>query len=168
MRWIRTGAIAVTVLGGGVAARRALAARRTGSGSDTGAGGAGGPENESRWHVLTVNRPRDEVAPDGRLPGPLAELGDAVEVRLSPAPGGRGTEIAARPRDGAPSGVRAAASRLTGDDSRRAVRRALRESRQLLETGEILSPDQPSTTRPTLLNRPLRFATLHGKEEGLL
>jgi len=59
-------------------------------------------------------------------------------------------------------------ARLTGRDPRWAVRRALREAKCLLETGEILGPDQPPTTRRTLFNRPLELATRHGREEGLL
>jgi hypothetical protein len=128
---------------GAVAARRALPVRR-------------GAVVRPRWHAITVNRPLDEVAPGGRLPGPLAELGDTVEVRMRPAPGDRGTEVAARLRDpGAGPGA--------GE-----VRRALRESRSLVETGEILLPDAPGTTRRTPLNRVLEHVTAHGREEGLL
>jgi hypothetical protein len=58
------------------------------------------------------------------------------------------------------------ATRL-GDDPRHAVRRALRETKSLLETGEVLQPDAP-TTKPSLLNKPLRAVTAHGREEGLL
>jgi hypothetical protein len=107
-----------------------------------------------RRHVLTVFRPMDEITVDGRLPEPLERLGDAVAVDLRPAPGDRGTEIAVRP--------------LTGDVDDRAVRRALRESRSLLEVGYLLHPDAPATTEPTPLNRPLRAATAHGREGGLL
>jgi hypothetical protein len=117
--------------------------------------------------VVTVNRPQSEVGPDGRLPEPLAALGDRVEVRLRP-PGDRGTEIAARLRDGEPSGLGAVTARLAGDEPRWAVRRALRDAKQLLETGEILRPSQPPTAERTPLNRPLEYATRHGKEEGLL
>jgi hypothetical protein len=102
------------------------------------------------------------------LPEPLAELGDTVEVELRTAPGGRGTEIAVRPRNGEPSGAGAVAARLRGDDPRWAVRRALRETRSLLETGEVLHPSQPPTTERTPLNRPLEYATRHGREEGRL
>jgi hypothetical protein len=35
-----------------------------------------------RWHTVTINRPPEEVAPDGRLPQPIAELGDQVEVEI--------------------------------------------------------------------------------------
>jgi len=40
-----------------------------------------------RRHVITVNRPFDEIGAGG-LPGPLAALGDAVEVDRHPAPDG--------------------------------------------------------------------------------
>jgi hypothetical protein len=162
MRRITTGVVAVAGAAGGLAVGRALRARRGSSGP------TGGPQPGGRWHVLTVNLPQEQVAPGGRLPDPLSELGDAVEVRLRPAPGDRGTEIAVRLRAGEPSGVGATVSRLRGDDPRWAVRRALRESRSLLETGEVLRPSQPPTTERTLLSRPLEYATKHGREEGLL
>jgi hypothetical protein len=38
----------------------------------------------------------------------------------------------------------------------------------MLETGETLRPDAPSTTERTLLNRPLEHVTRHGREEGRL
>jgi hypothetical protein len=107
-----------------------------------------------RRHVLTVFRPMDEITSAGRLPEPLARLGDAVAVDLRPAPGDRGTEISVRA--------------LTADVDERAVRRALRESRSLLEVGYVLHPDAPPTTEPTLLTKPLRAVTAHGREEGLL
>jgi hypothetical protein len=98
---------------------------------------------------VTVFRPLDEVA--ANLPDRLAAPG--VEVDLRPAPGGRGTEIRARAVDGAVSDAD--------------LRCALRESRSLLEVGEVLRPGGP-TTEPTVLNRALRAATRHGREEGLL
>jgi hypothetical protein len=150
---------------GGVATSRVLAARRSGgSRTDT-------RHNSSvrqRWHTVTVNRPIDEVAPGGRLPEPLSRLDD-VEIEVRPAPGGRGTEIAVRLRGGEPSGAAAAvATRITGDDPRHAVRRTLRETKSWLETGDVLLPDSPATTRPSLFSRPLEYATEHGREEGLL
>jgi hypothetical protein len=125
---------------GAVTAQRIAAARRTRH------------RESARRHVITVNRPFDEIG-EGPLPGPLAGLGDAVEVERHPAPGGRGTEIAARARSGAVA---------AGD-----IRRALRESRSELEVGYVLLPGGP-TTRPSLLNKPLRAATAHGREGGLL
>ena len=131
-------AVAVAGAAAGVAAVRRL---RAGAGHD------------DRWHVLTINRPSLRTVPE-----PLAELGDEIEVRLREAPGGRGTEVAARLTG-------------TGKPDREALRRlrtALREARQLVETGEVLRPDSPPTTHRTLLSRPLELATRHGRGEGLL
>jgi hypothetical protein len=121
-----------------------------------------------RWHAVTVFRPLEEVQPDGQLPEPLAELGDAIEVQVRPAPGDRGTELAARLRQGAPTGMRGAAARAAGTDPRQDLRAALRQARQLLETGEVLSPDQPPTTRRTLRGLPLELATRRAGGEGRL
>jgi uncharacterized membrane protein len=79
--------------------------------------------------------------PDGRLPGPLADLGDLVEVEVRPAPGDKGSELRARLRGSEPTGAASAAARLSGDDPRQRVRAALREARQLIEVGEVLRVD---------------------------
>ncbi len=137
----------------------AVAAGATAAGVAAGVAGLrrrrrGGGAHGDRWHSVTINRVPEEV---GRLPEPLDGLGHAVEVRIRPAPGGRGTELAAR---------------LPGTFSGRApvreLRRALREAKQLLEVGEVLLPDTPPTTRRTPWNRPLEYATRHGREEGRL
>ncbi|ADB31044.1 hypothetical protein Kfla_1950 [Kribbella flavida DSM 17836] len=110
-----------------------------------------------RWRVVTVYRSIDEIGET--LPEPLAELGDEIEVRLTPAPGDKGTEVAARLRS------------ATGQDSAdklRTLRRALRDAKQILEVGWVLEPGRHTTTQPTALNEPLRKATAHAKEEGVL
>jgi hypothetical protein len=104
-----------------------------------------------RRHVITVYRPQAEIA--GVLPEPLSAYHGTLEVQLRPAPAGRGTEISVRALDDTVS---------DGD-----IRRLLRESRSLLEVGDVLQPGGPTTT-PTALNRPLREATRHGREGGLL
>jgi hypothetical protein len=174
MGWMaRAGAVAA-VAAGGVAVGRVIAdraahrpgvvgritglGRLAGRGSGIGSGGGEHPE----WLVATVYRAPTEVTPDGRLPEPLRFLGDAVEVRITPAPGDRGTELAVRPRPGA------ATDRFDGRDPIRATRLALRQTKMLLETGEILGPSRPPTSRRTLLNRPLEYATRHAREEGRL
>lgn len=121
-----------------------------------------------RWHAVTVNRPPEEVMRDGRLPGPLAELGDKIEVQTRPAPGSRGTEIHARVRGTMPSGMSGAAARIKGEDPRQALRAALRESRSILETGEVMSPDKPPTTKDTPGGRLMGLATSRARGEGLL
>jgi hypothetical protein len=121
-----------------------------------------------RWHTVTVNRPPDEVSPNGRLPEPLAKLGDTIEVQVRPAPGDRGTEVAARLRAPVPSGPTGAAARLKGHDPRGPVRRALRDSRALLETGEVMSPDEPPTTHPGPGGKLIAAAAGRAREEGRL
>ena len=150
----------VAGVGAGVLVARRMTVRQLGNGA---AGQA-----RDRWHTVTVNRPPDEVAPDGRLPEPLATLGDAVEVRVRPAPGGRGTEMAARLRDGAPAGPGGAVARIAGKDPRQELRAALRQARQLLETGEVLTPDEQPTARRTLRGLPLELATRRARGEGRL
>ncbi|MCG8969004.1 MULTISPECIES: hypothetical protein [Streptomyces] len=45
---------------------------------------------------MTVNRSVSDVRLAGELPDPLRRLADEIEVRVSPAPGDRGTELAVR------------------------------------------------------------------------
>ncbi|MFI6074361.1 hypothetical protein ACIA5C_22645 [Actinoplanes sp. NPDC051343] len=101
-------------------------------------------------HTLTVFRPVDYVRDN--LPEQLRER-DGIAVELREAPAGRGTEIHVRRTDGTVS-----------DDE---IRRALRTGRSQLEVGYVLEPGVATTT-PTPLNRPLRAATRHGREKGLL
>lgn len=107
--------------------------------------------------AITVDRPLAEVAgrADGHALDPLAVLGDAVEVRYTTAPGDRGTEIRAWVREGAPV-------------DRDTVRQALRETRQILETGSVMPPDEPVTRRRTLVSAPLEAAVRHAGEGGRL
>jgi hypothetical protein len=149
MKWIRSAAIVAAVTAGGVAARRVLATRMP---------MMPGRRREPGWLVATIYRSPTDIAPEGRLPEPLERLGDAVEVRIRPAPGDRGTELSVRPRE--------AGGRPASRDAWRMARLALREAKQLCETGEVLQPDAPPTTRRTLLNRPLEYAASHAREEG--
>jgi hypothetical protein len=152
--------VVVAGVGAGVIAVRRLTGRQAGNGAAT--------QATDRWHAVTVNLPPEEAAPGGRLPEPLAKLGDAVEVQVRPAPGGRGTELLARLRQGAPSGPAGAAARAAGRDPRQELRAALRQSKQLLETGEVLSPDTEPSTRRTLRGLPLELATRRARGEGRL
>jgi len=113
---------------------------------------AGRPD---RWHSVTVNREPERL---GSLPPPLDGLGFEVEVRIRPAPGDRGTELAARVADPA----------TAGPDAVGRLRAALRKARALAEIGEVPLPDSPATTEETLLSRPLAHVTRHGREEGRL
>ncbi|MEU8181613.1 hypothetical protein AB0B86_12690 [Micromonospora sp. NPDC049047] len=99
------------------------------------------------WEVVTVDRPPEQVLPGGRWPEPLRRLDGAVEVRVRPAPGDRGTELAARPLAGATPPVGLAAH-LVGDDPGLLVRRALRQIKQRAEAGEVLRADRSALDRP--------------------
>jgi hypothetical protein len=111
---------------------------------------AAGPD---RWHSVTVNRPAEELDP--KLP-PLANVGFPVEIRIQTAPGDRGAELAVR------------ATEADGRKTARRLRRALREAKAVAEVGEVLLPDAPPTTRPSLTAVPLASAARHGREEGRL
>jgi hypothetical protein len=89
-------------------------------------------EPASRWLVATVAREPADVPVD-RLPLPLAEYGDRIEVRIALAPADKGTELAVRLRQGDPRGRR--------DDARADLRAALRRAKQLIEVGEVLAVD---------------------------
>jgi hypothetical protein len=133
--------LAAAVAAAGVTAAKQLSARRQ-------------QRDDDRRHVITVYRPIDDIRTNGKLPSPLADLGERVDIEMKPAPGDRGTEVFVRARDRAASA--------------REIRRALRDTRSLLEVGDVLLPDGPPTTEPTLANRALREVTRHGREEGLL
>jgi hypothetical protein len=133
-----------TVVAGAAAAVTARRRRHPGHGT----------EDVDRWHSVTVDCTPEEL---GSKPPPLDSLGFPVEIRIRPAPGERGTELAVRAADPAPD-----------RDTVRHLRRALREARSLAEVGEVLLPDTPATTRHTLTGAPLAYATRHGREEGRL
>jgi uncharacterized membrane protein len=127
-------------------------------------------ESRNRWRAVTVNKPAAEVAPDGNLPEPLAALGDRVEVRITPAPDGKGTEIAARLRAPEPAGPAATPGRLAGRDPRQDVRSALRESKALIEVGEVLRMDPRSAGERTRTpgGKLLDAVTKRARAEGML
>jgi hypothetical protein len=129
--------------------------------------GPADPSAADRWLTVTVNRDPVDIRP-GTLPPPLREYGDRIETRIGPAPGDRGTELAIRlrePRQGAAHGV---AARLAGRDPRQDLRRALRDAKSLLETGEVLEPDAPPTTRETPGGKLVGLLTRRAGGEGVL
>ncbi|MDG4799358.1 hypothetical protein [Micromonospora sp. WMMD980] len=109
--------------------------------------GAGGGPRPARWQVVTVTGRPEQVLPAGRWPEPLRRLDGAVEVWARPAPGGRGTELAVRPLGGT-AALPGLAAHLVGDDPGRFLRQVLRETRQLVETGEVLRADRSPLERP--------------------
>ncbi|MGV9252702.1 hypothetical protein [Streptomyces sp. NPDC003697] len=149
-----SGAVSTVVEMGTEALSAAVSvARRAGEAIRSGASHA--RETEPRWHVMTIYASADEVAPGGKLPEPLARLEDAIDTQLRPAPGDRGTELAARLRDMEHAGLHDTSERETGHDPVQELRTALRHAKALVETGEVLLPDWPPTDRPTVTGRPL-------------
>jgi hypothetical protein len=128
-------------------------------------GAGAGAGDADRWHTVTVLCPPKEA--EARRDTPLAALGDAVEVRVVPAPGDRGSELHARlapagDGNGRRGGTQNVAERVEE------LRTALRETKQVLEIGWVVQPDRPGTTRPTALNAPLRAVTAHARGRGWL
>lgn len=146
------GVAVVGAVAGVTAARRRKRHGDHVSALSLGSSDGGSPD---RWHSVTVNCEPERL---GALPPPLDQLGFEIEVRVRPAPGDRGTELAARVAD--PAKVER--------DTVRHLRAALREARALAEIGEVPLPDSPPSTKRTLLSRPLEAATRHGREEGRL
>ncbi len=126
-----------------------------------------GVTGSTRQLVVTVNRPIGTLQ-ERALPEQLLALGDDVELELRPAPGDKGTEIAARIPTGQPTGVKAVVARLRGDERRQQVRRALREGKSVIETGEVLEGRRARTTERTLLGAPLGLASRLSAGEGQL
>jgi hypothetical protein len=159
--WIVAGrgaAVAVTAAGIALAAYAARQLARAGGGDGE------GPHAEG-WKSVTVEASPEQVATGGDLPRPLAEIGDAVEVRMLPAPGDRGTEVHARliPDADLP--------RVFGDrDPEEGLRVALREAKQLVETGEILRViPRPHGRRPdTPAGRLVDAVEKSSKGKGIL
>jgi hypothetical protein len=117
------------------------------------------PETAARrWRAVTVLCSPEQVGTGADLPGPLAALGDRVELRITPAPGDRGTELAARYRD------------RPSDDDLRALRSALREAKQLMETGEVLrvEPQPHGHRKPTPQGAAVEGMAARASEEGTL
>lgn len=109
----------------------------------------------ARWRAVTVLADPDE------LTGPFPELdalGPDLQVRTTPAPGGRGTELAGRFR-GTPDADR------IGE-----LRAALRRTKQVVEVGEVLRVDpQPHGRRAaTPQGAALEGAAARAPKEGVL
>jgi len=97
-----------------------------------------------RWQTVTVLATPDQLAPGGRLPEPLARLGDLIETRMEPAPGDRGTQLSVRTWPG----PKPDSSGWKGEDPARQIRGALMRAKQLVEVGEVLLMEpQPAGKR---------------------
>jgi hypothetical protein len=109
-----------------------------------------------RWRAVTVLTDPDQLRT--ATPAPLAVFGARLEVRVTPAPGERGAELAARFH-----------GPVTEDEIGQ-LRAALRESKQLVEVGEVLRVDpQPHGHRtPTPQGAAIEGMAEQAPEEGVL
>ncbi|MFC5063797.1 hypothetical protein [Actinomycetospora atypica] len=111
-----------------------------------------------RWLVVTIYRQPDDVRTEVDGSGPLSRMRGEIELTVRPAPGDKGTELAARPT--APDGGSV--------EQRRAVRAALRETKSILECGEVVEPSRPGSSHPGPAGQLLRAATTRAWGEGRL
>ncbi len=96
------------------------------------------------WYTVIVDLPGNRVRTDA-LPAPLEDLGDLIEVQTADAPGGRGTAISVHiRRPESPEGTEFITSRISSDDPRQAVPRALREAKHIIEVGDVSGREPPS------------------------
>ena len=117
------------------------------------------PETAARrWRAVTVRCDPDRIGTGADLPAPLAALGERIEVRITPAPGDKGTELAARYQERA------------SDEEIGRLRAALREAKQLIEVGEVtrVDPAPHGVRKPTPQGAVLEGATTRAGEEGVL
>ncbi|HEX8095085.1 hypothetical protein [Jatrophihabitans sp.] len=97
-----------------------------------------------RWQTVTILAAPQEIARDGRLPEPLAELAEFIDIRIEPAPGDRGSQLSARTK----LAHTPDSTLWKGKDLSRQVHSALRHAKQLIEVGEVLSVEpQPAGKR---------------------
>ncbi|MFF1281568.1 hypothetical protein [Streptomyces sp. NPDC058299] len=123
--------------------------------------------DDNRWLTVTVNCQPGDLDPE-KLPSPLREHAGRIETRILPAPGDRGTELAVRLREPGTAASRSLPARLAGADPRQDLRRALREAKALLETGEVMQPDTPPTTHDTPGGKLVGLLSRRAGGEGVL
>lgn len=111
-----------------------------------------------RWLVVTIYRQPEDVQAEVDGSGPLSGLRGEIEATVRPAPGDKGTELAVRPL--APGGGSV--------DLRRALRAALRETKSILECGEVVEPSRPGSSHPGPAGHLLRAVTARAWGEGRL
>ncbi|MGY1843423.1 hypothetical protein [Modestobacter sp. SYSU DS0875] len=109
-----------------------------------------------RWRAVTVLTDADALRTTP--PAPLTAFGDRLEVRVTPAPGDRGAELAARFR-----------GPVTKDEIGE-LRAALREAKQLVEVGQVLrvEPQPHGHRKETPQGAVLDGMTRDAGKEGVL
>ncbi|GLY92480.1 hypothetical protein Airi02_104080 [Actinoallomurus iriomotensis] len=119
-------------------------------------------ELKNRWIMVTVNCSPQRLASRADLPEPITRLGDAVDIKIAPAPGDRGTELGARLRDLPRTKVAGMVHRHPEEDPRRMVEQALRDAKAIIETGEVLRGEWPAAAQAAQAGKLLEFAGRRG------
>jgi uncharacterized protein (DUF1778 family) len=111
-----------------------------------------------RWRAVTVLCSPEQVGTGDALPAPLAPFRSRIEIRVTPAPGDKGTELAAR-----------FTGQATQDDIGE-LRSALRRAKQVIEVGEvlILDPQPHGKRKPTPQGELLEKAAAEAPKGGVL
>ena len=114
--------------------------------------------DSGRWLAVTIYRQPEDVQTQVDGSGPLSRMRGEIELTVRPAPGDKGTELAARPTvsDGRTA------------DLRRSLRAALRETKSILECGEVVEPSRPGSSHPGPAGQVLRAVTMRAWGEGRL
>jgi hypothetical protein len=111
-----------------------------------------------RWRAVTILCSPEQIGTGDALPTPLAPFRDRIELRVTPAPGDKGTELAARFTGAATQGD-------IGE-----LRSALRRTKQVIEVGEVLrlDPVPHGKRKPTPQGELLEKAAAEAPEGGVL
>lgn len=148
-------AVGATGLAAGLVARSLVKKEREGDGDG---------RHPEGWKAVTVlGDPAAFV--DGGYPEPLRRIAGVLEVRVDAAPGDKGFEVHARLREGAD-----VAAAVGDEDPDQALRAALRDAKQVFETGEVLrAVPRPHGRRPfTMLGSAVDKAEAEAKGGGVL
>lgn len=121
----------------------------------------GDADHPEGWKAVTILGDADDFS-SGGYPEPLRRVAESLEIRVQPAPGDKGFEVHAR--------VRADTGLAGEEDPGRVLRTALRDAKQVFETGEILraTPRPHGARPPTLLGGAVDKAEDDAKGEGVL
>jgi hypothetical protein len=117
---------------------------------------------KNRWIMVTINCPPQRLASRADLPEPITRLGDSVDIKVTPAPGDRGTELGARLHEFPRGRIAGMMARRPTYDARLMVEEALREAKAIIEAEEVLRPDWPPAPQPTPTGKLLEFTARRG------
>lgn len=117
---------------------------------------------KNRWIMVTINCSPQRLASRADLPEPITRLGDAVDIKICPAPGDRGTELGARLRDLPRTKVAGMVMRRPEEDPRHTVEKALRQAKAIIEAGEVVRPDWPPSAQPAQAGKLVELAGRRG------